>query len=93
MSSCSGTSKRLRVVRGLPLALACLTVTGSSLFQPLAASAQAVAGTTVSGYVLDPDQAAIPGATVTLTPARGDALTVTSGSDGGYSFRGVPAGT
>jgi hypothetical protein len=47
----------------------------------------------VSGFVLDPDQAAIPGATVTLTPASGTALTATSGSDGAYTFRNVPAGT
>ncbi|MGI4852749.1 MAG: carboxypeptidase regulatory-like domain-containing protein [Janthinobacterium lividum] len=93
MSCFLGFSRPLRVVRGLPLALACLTATSSACFFPAAASAQAIAGTTVSGYVLDPDQAAIPGATVTLTPAQGEALTVKSGSDGAYSFRGVPAGT
>ena len=39
-----------------------------------------------------PDDALIPGATVTLTPATGRAQTTTSKSDGTYSFR-VPAGT
>ena len=42
--------------------------------------------------VVDPDDALIPGATVTLTPASGRAQTTTSKSDGTYSFR-VPAGT
>jgi hypothetical protein len=42
--------------------------------------------------VVDPDQALIPGATVTLTPSSGRAQTTTSKSDGTYSFR-VPAGT
>ena len=93
MSSCLVFSRRLTVVRGLPLALAYLTAAGPVCFQPIASFAQTVGGTVVSGYVLDPDQAAIPGATVTLTPARGDALTMKSGSDGAYSFRGVPAGT
>jgi hypothetical protein len=62
------------------------------MFAP-AAWSQAAAGSSVTGFVLDPDSAAIPGATVTLTPATGEARTVTSGADGGYSFRGVPAGT
>jgi hypothetical protein len=55
--------------------------------------AQTAATGAVNGFVLDPDQAAIPGATVTLTPASGSARTTTSGADGSYSFRSVPAGT
>ena len=47
---------------------------------------------TVRGSVLDPDAAAIPGATVTLTPARGAALVVRSQGDGSYAFPSVPAG-
>ncbi|MEO6802190.1 MAG: carboxypeptidase regulatory-like domain-containing protein, partial [Granulicella sp.] len=47
----------------------------------------------VRGLVADPDSAVIPGATVTLTPASGKALTTESGADGAYTFRGVPEGT
>ena len=46
----------------------------------------------LSGYVTDPDDAAIPGAILTLTPAQGKAYPVTSGADGSYTFAGVPAG-
>ena len=49
-------------------------------------------GATVRGLVADPDNAVIPGATVTLTPQSGKALTAVSGSDGNYVIRGVPAG-
>ena len=44
------------------------------------------------GSVVDPDDAVIPDATITLTPASGKAYTVLSGGDGTYSVRGVPAG-
>ncbi len=46
----------------------------------------------LSGLIADPDNAEIPGATITLTPAKGNAYTVQSGSDGTYTFRGVPPG-
>ena len=42
--------------------------------------------------VVDPDDALIPGATVTLTSASGKAQTTTSKSDGTYTFRGVAGG-
>jgi hypothetical protein len=61
-------------------------------FTPMVARAQQ-SGATVHGLVADPDSAVIPGATVTLTPASGKALTAESGSDGGYVLHGVPAGT
>jgi hypothetical protein len=60
---------------------------------PLCARAQQPAGATVHGTVADPDSAVIPGATVTLTPVSGKALTTQSQSDGTYTVRGVPAGT
>jgi hypothetical protein len=44
-------------------------------------------GATVRGTVTDPDQAVIPGATVTLTPPKGAAHIVQSGADGAYVFR------
>lgn len=55
-------------------------------------SLQAQTGATVHGNVVDPDDALIPGAIVTLTPTTGKALTATSQSDGTYTFRNVPAG-
>jgi hypothetical protein len=57
---------------------------------------QAQTGSLVlSGAVVDPDGAEIPGATVTLTPvpATGKAYVAQSGSDGTYTVRGVPPGT
>ena len=59
---------------------------------PMAATAQQT-GATVHGLVADPEQAVIPGATVTFTPASGKALITQSQSDGTYLLRGVPAGT
>lgn len=73
-------------------AMLSLLPTGTVMYATPGA-AQAVMAGSISGLVLDPDQAAIPGATVTLTPASGTARVVTSGADGGYNFRGVPAGT
>lgn len=61
-------------------------------FTPVAMRAQQT-GATVSGAVADPDGAMIPGATVTLTPARGKAFTVQSAGDGTYTLHDVPAGT
>jgi len=67
---------------------------------PFAATAQqppapaAPGGATVHGMVVDPDDALVPDATVTLTPAGGkNPQTATSKSDGTYTFHGVPAGT
>ena len=64
----------------------------SFAFVPLVASAQQK-GATVQGTVADPDEAVIPGATVTLTPASGKALITQSQSDGTYVLHNVPAGT
>jgi hypothetical protein len=52
-----------------------------------------VSGATVHGMVTDPDNALVPGATVTLTPATGKPQIVKSGSDGTYTARGLSAGT
>jgi hypothetical protein len=56
---------------------------------PAPAAAQA-AGTRVHGTIKDPDGELIPGASVTLTPAKGQAITVKSGSDGTYSVTVTP---
>jgi hypothetical protein len=77
--------------RTLSIALLSLS-TAATQCAPMAMAQTATAGT-VTGFVLDPDQAAIPGAAVTLTPAKGAALTTTSGADGAYTFRNVPAGS
>ncbi len=49
-------------------------------------------GAVISGTVLDPDAAAIPGATVLLTPAKGPAISATSRGDGSFDVQAVPAG-
>ncbi len=54
-------------------------------------SGQAAAGATrVHGAVADPDGAAIPGATVAFTPARGAVRKTVSGPDGNYSLTLAP---
>ena len=58
-----------------------------------AAAAKPQAPVSLRGTVADPDDAEIPGAAVTLTPASGKAITTTSSSDGTYVVRGVPPGT
>jgi hypothetical protein len=78
-------SFRLRLIT----LIACLC-TLSILTAPIHAQ---TTGATVRGNVVDPDNALIPGAVVTLTPTTGKALTATSKSDGTYTFTGVPAGT
>jgi hypothetical protein len=59
---------------------------------PMVATAQQT-GATVHGLVADPENAVIPGATVTFTPATGKPLITQSQSDGTYVLRGVPPGT
>jgi hypothetical protein len=59
---------------------------------PMIATAQQT-GATVRGSVADPENAVIPGATVTFTPSTGKALVAQSQSDGTYVLRNVPAGT
>jgi hypothetical protein len=59
---------------------------------PMIATAQQT-GATIHGLVADPEQAVIPGATVTLTPSSGKPLITQSRSDGTYVLRGVAPGT
>src|SRR6516165_2612402 len=59
------------------------------LLTPTIALAQA-AQATVHGLIADPDDAVIPGATITLAPASGKATTTTSGSDGTYTVHVAP---
>lgn len=69
-----------------------LVVLFSIAFVPMVASAQQK-GATVQGTVADPDEAVIPGATVTMTPASGKSIVTQSQSDGAYVVHNVPAGT
>jgi len=61
--------------------------------QPAAAAGATAAQATIHGVVKDPDDALVPGATITLTPATGKAQVATSKNDGGYTFRGLNPGT
>ncbi len=54
--------------------------------QTMVQKPSASAGAKVHGVVTDPDGALIPGATVTLQPAHGPAISVRSGSDGTYQM-------
>lgn len=58
-------------------------------------SAGAINATTVRGTITDPDHAVIPGATITLTPAKGkgSAIVKQSTADGTYEIKNVPNGT
>ena len=61
---------------------------------PAGAQTGVQTGASVRGTVLDPDAAAIPGATITLTPAgKTTPVTTKSGVDGSFSLESVPAGT
>jgi hypothetical protein len=73
------------------LAILLLFLMASLPWTAIAQQASSTGGT-VHGLVVDPDDALIPGATVTLTPAPGKPLTTTSKSDGTYTFRGVAPG-
>ena len=87
MNFCLSSSRRLSI------ALLSVSLAGVATLRTPMLYAQTASAGTVTGFVLDPDQAAIPGATVTLTPAKGAPLTTTSGADGAYTFRNAPAGT
>ena len=54
-------------------------------------SAQTPAGS-LRGQVTDPSGAAIPNATVVMTPATGSPLTVPSSAQGYYEFKSLPSG-
>ncbi len=69
-----------------------LVVLFSFALMPMVVSAQQKSAT-VQGTVADPDEAVIPGATVTLTSAAGKALITQSQSDGTYVLHNIPAGT
>lgn len=58
-------------------------------------SAGAINAATVRGTITDPDQAVIPGATITLVPAKGkgNPIVKQSGADGTYEIKNVPNGT
>ena len=61
---------------------------------PAGAQTGVQTGASVKGSVLDPDGAAIPGATITLQPTgKAAAVTTKSGVDGSFSLESVPSGT
>ena len=79
----------------LPLLLspvAAQTTTTQTPSSGAAAGAQTVStgGTKLHGMVTDPDGAAIPGATIMLTPAKGNGIKTESKGDGSYSVTITP---
>ena len=80
---------------GLKSALCALVVGAPILGVPALAplsTAAAQQAATVHGTVADPTGAVIPGATVTLTPASGKAIVVTTQGDGSYTIPSVSPG-
>jgi len=77
-------------MKGIRLGLMALAVTGITAF---AAAAQQTAGN-VNGRVLDQQQAAMPGVTVTGTnPATGYSRVATTDTEGVYHLTALPVGT
>ena len=74
------------------IAVLLLFLVASLPFGAMAQQPAVASGATVHGMVVDPDDALIPGAVVTLTSASGKVQNTTSKSDGTYTFRGVAAG-
>lgn len=75
----------------ISLATAASAAAQSSTSAPAAMPAGiAASATRVHGTITDPDGALIPGATVTLTPAKGQASTAKSAGDGTYAVSVAP---
>jgi hypothetical protein len=72
------------MLAGVALVLAAATVQAQAP-TPAGSAAVQAGRARVHGAITDPDGALIPGASVTLTPGSGQAVTVKSGSDGTYS--------
>ena len=85
-------SLRIRVAINL-LLLAFVPQVWAIAQEPAPATSATITGGTIHGLIKDPDDALVPGATVTLTPATGKAQVATSKNDGTYSFRGLTPGT
>ncbi|GAA3746547.1 TonB-dependent receptor [Terriglobus aquaticus] len=90
------SSKVAALMVGSSLAVSATLISGNALHgqvAPAGAQTGVQTGASVKGSVLDPDGAAIPGATVTLQPSgKVAAVTTKSGVDGSFSLEAVPAG-
>jgi hypothetical protein len=86
----------LRMVVCVAAALSCLVsgtaarAQAAAIAAPVQSASTAATGTKVHGTITDPDGELIPGATVTLTPAKGSAITGQSGADGTYTVTAAP---
>ena len=76
--------------RAVKFAFVFLIVSGSMIVW---GQQTAMSSATVHGIVADPDDAVIPGATVTFTPASGKSLTTVSQGDGTFNLKAVPTGS
>lgn len=74
------------------LVVVLLLLVASVPFVAMAQPSPAASGATLHGFVVDPDNAFIPGATMTLKPASGATQSTVSKSDGTYTFRNLAAG-
>lgn len=78
-----------KTIRSIAFYLALLVIAAAIFNMPV--QAQGLGAGTIEGVVLDPNNAAVPNANVTITnPVTGYTRTVTSGTDGSFRFDNVP---
>ena len=77
----------MKLEKYLPLALILFLIAGA-VPKSLAQNESGA----LRGQVADPSGAAIPGATVIMTPAAGSEITIKSDGQGNYEFKSLPAG-
>jgi hypothetical protein len=84
-----------RLISRSPLLAICLALPLAYVpLQPIAAFAQAISAGTITGTVVDPSGAIVPGATVTITdPATKTKRTTLSNKDGQYVLTNVAPGS
>jgi hypothetical protein len=86
----------LRMYVCVAAALSCLVsgtaarAQAAAIAAPVQSASTAATGTKVHGTITDPDGELIPGATITLTPAKGPVVTAKSGDDGTYTVTTTP---
>jgi hypothetical protein len=81
---------RKLMMLGVAGVLFCGAAVGQTAATPSATAQTAPVGTRVHGTITDPDGELIPGATITLTPAKGNGISAKSGSDGTYATTLTP---
>lgn len=93
-SALAGMSMSKRMLRNQIKLLALLLAFGCFCLQPSRVRAQGITTGSITGTVVDPQGAVVPGATITATEtATGVVHTTISQGNGGFAFRDLPIGT